>query len=216
MTEFLRDNPFFARLAAQAGFAQLGSVQGYASALYSLLAVAIGAFAASRVAATAADETAGRLALLYSRPIGRLRWAATEATAVAVASVALAAAAGLTVWAGASWVDADLGLGQALAGAFAVLPVAMLCLGAAVAALGWTPSAVLAIGVTPAVGGYLVLVLADTFGWPDAVRWLSPFAHLSAVPAEPWNGAGAGGMLAIAAALAAAGCQRYARRDLRH
>ena len=214
MTAFLRDNPAFADLAAQAGFAQLGSVTGYVSALYSLLAVALGAFAASRVAATAADETAGRLTLLYSRPVGRARWAATEATAIAVAAVVLAAAAALAAWAGTAWVDAGLGLGQALAGALAVLPVGLLCLGAALAALGFAPSAVLAIGVTPAVGGYLLLVFADTFGWPGAVRWLSPFAHLNAVPAEPWNASGALGMLAVAALLALAGCRRYAHRDL--
>jgi ABC-2 type transport system permease protein len=216
MTDFLQDNPFFADLAAQAGFAQLGSVQGYVSALYTLLAVAIGAFVASRVAATAADEAAGRLALLYSRPVGRARWTATEAIAIAVAAAVLAAAAGLATWAGAAWVDAGLSLGEAMAGALAVLPVALLCLGAALAALGWAPSAVLAIGVAPAAGGYLLLVLTDTFGWPTTVRSLSPFAHLTAVPAEPWNVPGALGMLTVAAALALAGSLRYARRDLRH
>jgi ABC-2 type transport system permease protein len=95
-----------------------------------------------------------------------------------------------------------------------VLPVALLCLGAALAALGWTPSAVLAVGVLPAAGGYLLLVLSDTFGWPDAVRWFSPFAHLDDVPAEPWNVPGAVGMLLVAVALGVAGCARYARRDL--
>jgi ABC-2 type transport system permease protein len=45
-------------------------------------------------------------------------------------------------------------------------------------------------------------------------RWFSPFAHLNAVPAEPWNADGALGMLAVAALLALAGCHRYARRDL--
>jgi ABC-2 type transport system permease protein len=160
-------------------------------------------------------ETAGRLALLYSRPVGRVRWAVTEAAVITVAAVVLAGSAGVAAWAGAGSVGAGLGLGDALAGALAVLPVALLCLGAALAALGWAPSAVLAVGVAPAVGGYLLLVLADTFGWPGAVRWFSPFAHLAAVPAEPWNEAGAAGMLAVAAALAAAGCLRYARRDLR-
>jgi ABC-2 type transport system permease protein len=124
-------------------------------------------------------------------------------------------AAGAAAWAGAAWVGAGLGLGQALAGALAVLPVGLLCLGAALAALGWAPSAVLAVGVTPAAGGYLLLVFADTFGWPQPIRWLSPFAHLAGVPAEPWNAPGAAGMIAVAALLAAAGCLRYARRDLR-
>jgi ABC-2 type transport system permease protein len=215
LTDFLRDNPYFARLAAQAGFAELGSPQGYFSALFSLLTVAIGAFAANRVAATAADEVAGRLALPYSRTVGRLRWAATEAVAIGLASVVLAAATGLAAWAGATCLDARLALGAALAGALAVLPVALLCLGAALAALGWLPSAVLTVGVSPAVGGYVLLVLADTFRWPGAVRWLSPFSHLGDVPAGAWDAPGAVGMLAVAVALAVAGCLRYARRDLR-
>jgi ABC-2 type transport system permease protein len=214
MTDFLRDNPAFADLAAQAGFAQLGSVEGYVSALYTLLAVVVGAFAASRVAATAADETAGRLTLLYSRPVARARWAATEAAAITLATVCLAAAAGLAAWAGTAWVDAGLGLGDALTGALSVLPVALLCLGAALAALDWAPAAVLPMGVLPAAGGYLLLVFADTFGWPHAIRWFSPFAHLSDVPAEPWNVAGGIGMLAVGVALATAGCLGYARRDL--
>jgi ABC-2 type transport system permease protein len=69
--------------------------------------------------------------------------------------------------------------------------------------------------VAPAVGGYLLLVVADTFGWPEPVRWVSPFAHLNDVPAEPWNVPAAAGMLAVAAVLAVAGSLRYARRDLR-
>jgi ABC-2 type transport system permease protein len=214
MTSFLRDNPAFARMAAQAGFAQLGSVEGYVSALYALLAIPIGAFAAARIAALATDETAGRLALLYALPVSRTRWAATEAAAVAAAVVVLAAAAGLATWAGATRVDAGLGLGEALAGALSVVPAALLCLGAALAALGWARSAVLAVGVLPAAGGFLLLVLADTLGWPGAIRWFSPFAHLSAVPAEPWNAAGAAGMLAVATLLAWAGCRRYGHRDL--
>jgi ABC-2 type transport system permease protein len=214
MTSFLRDNPAFARMAAQAGFAQLGSVQGYVSSLDSLLAIPVGAFAAARIAALATDESTGRLALLYALPVSRSRWAATEAAVVAAAAVVLAAVAGLATWAGATWVDAGLGLGEALAGALSVVPAALLCLGAALAALGWARSAVFAVGVLPAAGGFLLFVLADTLGWPGAVRWFSPFAHLAAVPAEPWNAAGAAGMLAVAALMTWAGCRRYGRRDL--
>jgi ABC-2 type transport system permease protein len=214
MTAFLRENPAFARMATQAGFAELGSVQGYVSALYSLLAIPVGAFAAARIAALAADEAAGRLTLLYALPVSRARWAATEAAAVAAAAILLAATTGLATWVGASWVGARLGLGEALAGALSVVPAALLCLGAALAALGWARSAVLAVGVLPAAGGFLLLVLADTLDWPGAVRWLSPFAHLNAVPAEPWDAAGAAGLLTTAAVLAVAGCRRYGRRDL--
>jgi ABC-2 type transport system permease protein len=184
------------------------------SSLDSLLAIPVGAFAAARIAALATDESTGRLALLYALPVSPSRWAATQAAVVAAAAVVLAAVAGLATWAGATWVHAGLGLGEALAGALSVVPAALLCLGAALAALGWARSAVFAVGVLPAAGGFLLFVLADTLGWPGAVRWFSPFAHLAAVPAEPWNAAGAAGMLAVAALMTWAGCRRYGRRDL--
>jgi ABC-2 type transport system permease protein len=215
MLEFLRDNPVFATLAAAAGFARLASVQGYASSLFSLLAIPVGAYAAGRVAALAHDEAASRLTLLYSRPVGRVRWAGWETGVVAVGTVVVAAVAGLATWAGASWVGAGLGLGEALRGALSVVPVALLCLGAALFALGWLPSAVLAIGILPAAGGYLLLVFAQSFRWPSWVAAISPFRHLAAVPAEPFDGVGAVGMLLVAAVLGVAGVAGYARRDLR-
>ena len=215
MTEFLAENPRFAELAAQAGLVELGSVQGYLASLLTLLAVPVGAFAATRVAVTAADEVAGRLTVLYALPVRRVRWLATELTGVAVGAAVLATGAGLAAWAGATTAGARVSPGEALAGALNVLPVAAVCLGAAVAALAWAPSAVLPLGVLPAAGGYLLLVLAETFGWPGWVRGFSPFAHLAAVPAEPLDVPGLVGMLVVAALLTAAGLTGYERRDLR-
>jgi ABC-2 type transport system permease protein len=215
MIEFLADNPVFAKLAGQAGLVQLGSVEGYVSAIFSLLAVPLGAFAAVRIAHTAADEHAGRLTPLYSLPVSRVRWAGTEAVVVLGAVVLLAATTGLATWVGATGVGAGLGLGDAVAGAVAVVPVALLCLGAALLALGWAPTAVVAVGVLPAAGGYLLLVFAESFGWPAWVRGLSPFDHLAPVPAASVDLVGALGMLVAAAALAAVGLAGYARRDLR-
>jgi ABC-2 type transport system permease protein len=215
MLDFLRENRQFAELAAQAGFDELFSVQGYAASLFSLLAIPVGAFAASRIAASAADETAGRLPLLFSLPVGRTRWAGTEAAIVALGCCVLAVGAGLATWAGAAWVGAGLTVGEALAGVLNVVPVALLCLGAALFALGYAPAAVLAIGVLPAAGGYLLLVFADSFGWPEAVRAVSPFAHLAPVPADPPDLVGAAGMVAVAVVLGFAGVVGYARRDVR-
>jgi ABC-2 type transport system permease protein len=215
MVDFLRDNPVFAQLAEQAGVVQLGSVEGYVASLFSLLAVPVGAFAAGRMAAAAHDEAGGRLTLLFSLPVARTRWAAIEAGTVAVGCVVVAAVAGLATWAGTAWVGAGLGLGDALWGAVSVVPVALLCLGAALAALGWAPQAVLALGVLPAAGGYLLLVFADSFRWPEWVRDLSPFAHVASVPAEAMDVSDALGMLAVAVALAVLGLVGYARRDLR-
>jgi ABC-2 type transport system permease protein len=215
MLDFLHDNPAFAEMAAAVGFARLASVQGYAASLFSLLAVPVGAYAVGRIAALAHDEEASRLTLLYSRPVGRMRWATSETVVVVVGTCLVAAAAGLATWAGATWVGAGLGLGEALRGALSVVPVALLCLGAALLALGWLPSGVLAIGLLPAAGGYLLFVFAQSFGWPSWIAEISPFRHLAAVPAEAVDVRGAVGMVVVAVVLGVAGIAGYARRDLR-
>ena len=69
-----------------------------------------------------------------------------------------------------------------------MLPIAVLCLGAAVFALGLgMPRAVAVVGALPAVGGFLLQVIADSVGAPGWVGQLSPFAHLAAVPHAPVN-----------------------------
>jgi ABC-2 type transport system permease protein len=96
-----------------------------------------------------------------------------------------------------------------------VLPVAVLCLAAAVLALGWVPRAVLPVGALPGAGGFVLQVLADIFAWLPWVRQLSPFSHLAAVPATGPNWPGTIGLLAVASLLAGAGVAGYRRRDLR-
>jgi ABC-2 type transport system permease protein len=182
MTRFLADNPRYAELAAQAGFEGLATVEGYVSALFGLLGVPVGIYAAARMAALAGDEADGRLTLLFSAPVRRVRWVLTEAAVVAVACVVLAVVAGLTAWAGTSIVGAGLGLGPALAGALNLVPVALLSLGAAMLAIGRVPHLVLPLGVVPTTGGFVLQALADSLGWPAAVADLSPFRHVAAVP----------------------------------
>ncbi|SCF14209.1 ABC-2 type transport system permease protein [Micromonospora coriariae] len=215
MTEFLADNRRFGDLAAQAGFGGLGSVDGYAAALFALLAIPAGVFTAVRLAAVAADEADGRLTLLFAQPVTRLRLLLAELAVTASGAAALVAVAGLATWAGAAAVGAPLGLGGSLAGAMNVLPVALLCLGAAVLALGWLPRAVALVGALPATGGFLLRVIADSTGAPDWVGRLSPFAHLAPVPDLSPNWPAATFMVAAAVALTALGAVGYQRRDLR-
>jgi ABC-2 type transport system permease protein len=58
-------------------------------------------------------------------------------------------------------------------------------------------------------------VLTQTFGWPDWLGQLSPFAHLASVPATSPNWTGVVGMMGIAAVLAGVGITGFVRRDLR-
>lgn len=215
MTDFLRENARFAEMAAQAGFADLSSVEGYAASLFQLLGVPVGLFAAARFAADAGDEHDGRFTPLFATSLSRRRWAWTHAAVVAAGCVALLLVAGLATWAGATLVGAGLSLPGALGGALTLLPVALLSAGAALLALGLVPSAVFSIGALPAVGGFLLIVLVDALGWPDWVERLSPYSHLAAVPAQPAQLAPMAVMALLAVGSAWVGAAAYARRDLR-
>ncbi len=215
MTDFLEANPLFADLAAQAGFAELGSVQGYAATLFALLAMPAGAFAAVRTGALRAAETSRWLDLLLAGPVTRARLLAGHVLVTAAAAVALTVVAGVALWAGAAAVGSPLGFGESLAGALNTLPVTALGLGAAVLALGLAPGAVIPIGLLPGVGGFLHTVVADSIGAPAWVVGISPFVHLAPVPAVAPDVPAAVVMIAIAVALAAGGFVGYRLRDLR-
>jgi ABC-2 type transport system permease protein len=215
IADFMTGNPRWAELAAAAGFTQLAQVEGYVAALFTLLAVPAGLFTAVQIAADAEDETGGRFTLLFTRPVSRSRWAWIRTGVVASACVILLLTAGAATWAGTSMAGAGLGLWPAMAGVLNALPIAVLCLGASLLALGWVPQAVFPIGALPAAGGFLLQVFADTFGWPGWVRWLSPFSHVANVPATSPDWGGTAALLTLALLLAAAGAAGYARRDLR-
>ncbi|MFI7577097.1 ABC transporter permease [Micromonospora sp. NPDC049497] len=214
MTAFLTDNPRFATLAADAGFGGLGSVRGYAAALFALLAVPVGAFAAVRVAAFAAAETDRRLTALHAQPVTRGRLLGAEVLATLAGVAVLLTVAGVATWSGAATVGADLPLAAALAGTANVAPIVLLCLGAAVLALGWRPRAVLAVGVLPGAGGFLWQVVADSVGAPGWAAGMSPFRHLAAVPDDAPNVPATVVMAVLALLLGVVGVARYERRDL--
>jgi ABC-2 type transport system permease protein len=214
LTAFLSDNPRYAELAGQAGFQGLGTVDGYVAALFALLAIPVCLFAANRISADAADEEAGRLALVFATPTTRDQWFVVNAVTALIGGLLLAVGAGVATWLGTTLVGAQLALPAALAGALNLAPVLLLSLGFALLALGWLPRAVFLIGSIPSAGGFLLQALADTLQWPAAVQSLSPFAHLNAVPAERPNWAGGLAMALIGLVLAAAGLLRYRRRDL--
>jgi ABC-2 type transport system permease protein len=214
ITRFLTENPRFTEFAATAGFGSLGTVAGYAATMFGLLTIPAGIYAAVRLAAAAADETSRRAVLLTAQPLSRLRAAVAEITVAAVGVTVLLTAAALAMWAGTSAIGAPLTIGAALAGALNGAPVALLCLGAAMLAWGARPQHVAAVGSLPAVGGFLLQVLAPSVGAPAWVVEISPYAHLAAVPDSPPDWAATAALTGVAAALGMLGVLRYAHRDL--
>ncbi|MDY7089408.1 MAG: polyketide antibiotic transporter [Actinomycetota bacterium] len=215
VTEFLADNPALADQAEKAGFTGLGSVAGFAATLFALLAMPVGGFTAVRMGEFVAAETDRRLALLTAQPVGRARLIGAEITATAVAAALLVTVAGLATWAGVKTIGGDLPVTAALHGVWNTTPVILLGLGAAVLATGWAPRWVGVIGGLPTLGGFLLLVTAESVAAPAWVRDLSPYAHLAPVPLTGVDWLPTVVMLGVAVALAGAGVAGYRSRDLR-
>ncbi|BBH67920.1 hypothetical protein ACTI_46050 [Actinoplanes sp. OR16] len=213
VTGFLHDNPALAGEASQAGFEGLGSITGFAATLFAILALPVGGFTAVRISAFVAAETDGRLTLLASRPVTRARLIGAEAVATGVAAVVLLIGAGLATWIGVTTMDGDLPVDAALRGTGNVLPIALLSLGAAVFAAGWAPRWTGLVGSLPAIGGFLLLVVAESVAAPAWVRDISPFDHLAPVPLTGPDLTASAAMLAAAAVLGVAGVAGYRRRD---
>jgi ABC-2 type transport system permease protein len=214
VTGFLRDNPALAGEAAQAGFTGLGSIPGFAATLFAILAMPVAGFTTVRMTTFLAAETDRRLALLVSRPVTRTRLLGAEVAVTATAAVLLVSGAGLLTWAGVTAMGGDLALSAALHGVWNVLPIVLLSLGVAIAAVGWAPRLTGLLSGLPAVGGFLLLVIAESIAAPAWVRDVSPFAHLAPVPLTGPNLTATAIMTAIAVALAGAGVAGYRHRDL--
>ncbi|SDS98737.1 hypothetical protein [Actinoplanes derwentensis] len=214
VTDFLRDNPAMAGEASQAGFEGLGSIAGFAATLFAILAMPVGGFVTARMTAFVAAESDRRLILLASQPITRIRLIGAEITVTAAAAVVLVTGAGLATWLGVTAIGGELALFDALRGTWNVLPIVALSLGAAVFAAGWAPRWTGPLGGVPAVGGFLLLVIAESVAAPDWIRDISPFAHLAPVPLAPASMTASSVVLAIATLLTVLGVAAYRRRDL--
>lgn len=213
--DFFEQNPRFAELAAAAGFSGLNSAEGFAAALFTLLAIPTGLYAASRLGAFVRDEITRRSTMLFASPIPRARRLGIEIAVTAAGLVALHAVAAVAMWAGAALTGAGLGPAAAFAGALNTAPVAGLALGAAASAIGWLPSAVGIVGAVPVVGGFLLDVTTENLRGPAWITDISPFAHVAAVPLTSPHWAGTASLLLISAVLAIIGLAGYDHRDLR-
>jgi ABC-2 type transport system permease protein len=212
--EFFERNRRFGELAAAAGISGLDSANGFAAALFSLLAIPTGLYAATRLAAMVTDEKARRWTPLFAVPVSRPRLVGTEIAVTASGVIVLHVTAALAISAGAAITGARLTIGAATAGALNTAPIAWLSVGAASLAVGWLPSAVGAIGALPVVGGFLLKVITQGSHAPAWVVNLSPFAHVPAVPNVPPDWMTISVLTAIGFILMTVGIAGYSRRDL--
>ncbi|MBV2365471.1 ABC transporter permease [Streptomonospora nanhaiensis] len=211
IAEQLAQSPVLSGIVARAG-ASARPVDGFFAFIVYLSAQVVTVFTLQAVLRLRAEEASGRLELLLSGPVGRLRWALGHLLVAAAGSALVLAglgagtglAFGLVSGSGAAEVPA------LLAAALVRLPSVLVIGGVAALLYGARPRwayTVLAV--------CLLLELAvDLLGAPHAVLAVSPFALTPGLPAAPFALGPVAALCAVAAGLTGAGLAALARRDL--
>lgn len=182
------------------------------AALLSVIAVEISYFAVAVVGHAGRDEGDGRTELVLATATSRSRWFAATVVVAFGGTAWLLLVTGVSLWVGYAAAEGP-GIGNLVEAALAWVPAVWVV--AALAALGlavrptWT-----ALGWAWPVGFLLLTLTAELLEWPSWVADLSPYAHVPAVPAEPWDWGATLGLSAVAGALVAAAWWRFRSRDI--
>ena len=211
---FPQSQPEATKLLNEVGMGAAVTPGGFIAIMDVLTAVVLAAYAITCLHADYDDEAAARLDLPYSAPVTRTRWAGSTVATTAAALVVLTTILALATWAGSALAGAGLTAGDSFAGAFNVLPVAVLFLGLAMLLHGVRPSWTAGLVGALAIGSYLIALIGPALKWPNWVLDLSPYYHLKLVPAASPAWTPLWVMLGIAVLGAALGLVGYARRDL--
>lgn len=193
----------------------LDSPEGMLATTFFFVAVLLAVAAAAQTAAIREEEASWRIEHLLVRPVGRTRWLVTRVLVAAAALLAVALAGGVVGWAATGIAGAPVAFGDAVLAGLNVVPVSWLALGVGVAAFGLAPRL-----TAPLVYGLVVAAFLLDFVGPflDLPRWvldLSPYRHITAVPAVGMNVNAALVMIVVGLTAAIVGLTAFRRRDLK-
>jgi ABC-2 type transport system permease protein len=191
-------------------------VDSFNAAMMALIGVMVAGYAVQALLRLRAEEAGGPAEAVLATATGRLRWLGGHLI------VAVAGAAGLLVLAGVS-MGLVYGLGgddvagkvAGLTGAALVqLAPALILAGFVVAVFGLVPRLVIGLAWAALAVSLVFGQLGELLNLPQAVRDISPFSHVPAVPAAEATATPLVVLTAVALALGAAGMVAFRRRDL--
>ena len=110
--------------------------------------------------------------------------------------------------------DLPAGLAKLLPAALVQAPAVLVLAGIAVTTFGLLPTRTSAVAWAAVAGASIITLLGDVLDIPDALRDLSPFAHVPALPVDEASGVPLIGLLAVALAATLIGLVGFRRRDL--
>ncbi|HEY1014016.1 MAG TPA: ABC transporter permease subunit [Herpetosiphonaceae bacterium] len=185
------------------------------SAYFVFLVMILTAFAATQANRWAADEDEGRLEMLLATPRSRRHVILASFAALATAAVAIALVTLGAIAAAAASVDFELNLGNLVAAALSMVPLALV-----VAAVGYLLSGWLRAGsVAALLSGLLAVSFVANFlgailGWPEAALQLSIYHHYGTPLISGPQWAQIGGLLAAAGGAFAIALTRFRQKDI--
>ncbi len=170
--------------------------------------------AATHVVGARNEESTGRLDVLLSSPISRREWIWPRLL-VGICQLGVVGVAGtMAAWLGQAAFGGDVGAAAAAGASAAFLPLALLYLGAGVAAMGVAPRATAGFAWSSVIVSFFTYWIGALLEAPRWILGLSPFYHLAPAPLRPVNLVSAAVMGVLGAALTVLGVELFARRDL--
>ncbi|WP_242900798.1 ABC transporter permease [Actinomadura terrae] len=212
--ELVDDNPDLEKIFTKLG-GQAAIVDAYFASVMSMLGLFAAAYAVSATLRLRAEESGQRAEPLLATPVGRLRWAASHLVFTLLGSAAVLAVGGLTAGLAHGVDDGDPGreVPRVLGAALAQLPAVWLVAAAAMAIYGLAPRYSAAGWGVVAVAAVITL-FGTSLDLAQIVLDISPFTHVPKLPGHEFSATPLAWLLAVAAALGAAGLAAFRRRDL--
>jgi ABC-2 type transport system permease protein len=199
-----------------AGGSSADLVDAFFAAMMAIYGAMAAAYVVQALMRLRAEEAGGAAESVLATGTGRLTWLASHLAVAVGGAAALLLVAGLSTGLVAGLTGSDVG-GKVLdmtGAALVQLPAALILAGFAVAAFGLLPR--LAVGLAWAAFAVSLIVgqLGELLGLPQAVRDISPFTHVPAVPAASATAGPLIALTVVALAFGGAGLALFRRRDL--
>lgn len=208
--DLLGDNEVVEDIFAQAGDTLTDS---FLASSLQILALIAGGFVVSSVLRLRSEETGDRAEPLLATALSRARWAASHVTVALAGAALMMVVAGLATGISAALTDGDAGhIGRVTGAAAAYIPPLWVVAALTCALFGLAPRAVALAWA--ALGLFFVIgMFGRLFDLPAWLMDLSPYEHVPLMPAAGYSLGSAVALLAVAAALLAAGFVGFRHRD---
>ncbi len=215
MIDFLLADETYVEMIEAIGLGDAFSLLGFIGFMAGFFGIAVALQAAWRVGVARSEEESGHAEALLARRVSRTRWLGGHVLLAALGALLLLLLVGLGQWIGilAAGSD-DVSWWQSTASALNMAPVILLVIGLGVSTFGLVPRLTVVLPAAFTGIAYVLALLGPALEWPPWVLDLSPFTHLSYVPADPWAATSGLVMIGLGLALVAAGMTAFHRRDI--